>query len=82
MVRELRHAKLEQQQIWTTTFVAGARLENEAGLTISTELTNMLNNGLIFRFSDNKVKIALEEIGVVWERSPRIINQNLDHPRK
>ena len=65
MVRELRHAKLEQQQIWTTTFVMGVRLENEAGLTISTELTNMLNNGLIFRFSDNKAEIALEEIGIV-----------------
>ena len=43
----------------------GVRLENEADLTISTELTNMLYKGLIFRFSDNKVEIALKEIGVV-----------------
>ena len=43
----------------------GVRLENEAGFTISTELTNMLNNGLIFRFSDNKAEIALEEVGIV-----------------
>ena len=43
----------------------GVRLGNEAGLTISTGLTDRVNNGLIFRFSDNKVKIALEEIGVV-----------------
>ena len=65
MIRELRHAKFEQQQIWTTTFVVGVRLENEASLTIITGLTDRVNNGLIFRFSDNKAETALEETGIV-----------------
>ena len=43
----------------------GVRLENEAGLTISTELTNMLNNGLIFRFNNIKAEIALEGVWIV-----------------
>ena len=33
IVQGLRHAKSEQQQIWTTTYAIEVRLENEASLT-------------------------------------------------
>ena len=79
IVQGLRHAKSEQQQIWTTTYVVEVRLENEASLSINTRRGEQWAD---FPVQQQQVKIASEEIGVVWEKSPRIINQNLDHPRK
>ena len=52
--------KLEQQHK-----LCGVRLENEANLIISTRLISMVNNRLKFRFSDIKIEVALEKVGVV-----------------
>ena len=41
-------------------------------MTFSTWLTGIMNNGLKIKFSDIKIEVVWEEIGVVLEESPSL----------